>query len=275
MPRHPDRYVPDGRPLGAALATCTRLGIGAHQDDLEILAWPGIAHCLESPGSAFVGVTCTDGAGSPRSGGFSDVRNDEMKRFRRSEQREAADLGRYAAMLQLDFPSATLKTPKGIQSLADELFDLLEKTRPRVLYTHNPADKHPTHLLVLDAVVSALRRLPEEQLPEEIYGCEVWRDLDWLPAPWRVALACPADHPLEVPLLAVFRSQIEGGKHYETAAPGRRRAQAVFGESHAVDQAEAVVLAIDLKPWVLSEQSRAEFLQPMLDRVRDDVLADP
>ena len=40
------------------------------------------------------------------------------------------------------------------------------------------------------------------------------------------------------------------GKRYDLAAAGRRRAQATFGDAYAPDQAEEVVLALNLKPLV-------------------------
>ena len=40
-----DVYVPDARPLAAALARCTHLCLAAHQDDIEIMAYHGIAAC--------------------------------------------------------------------------------------------------------------------------------------------------------------------------------------------------------------------------------------
>ena len=30
------------------------------------------------------------------------------------------------------------------------------------------------------AVIEALRELPPSQHPEHLYGCEVWRSLDWM-----------------------------------------------------------------------------------------------
>lgn len=40
-------YVPDGVAPAAALARTTHLGIGAHQDDLEIMAVDGILKCYD------------------------------------------------------------------------------------------------------------------------------------------------------------------------------------------------------------------------------------
>ena len=61
-------YVADGSPVDAALARTTHLGVAAHQDDLEIMAYHGILECFGKPGKGFAGVTVTNGAGSPRDG---------------------------------------------------------------------------------------------------------------------------------------------------------------------------------------------------------------
>ena len=59
---------PTARPLEAALARTTDLGIVAHQDDLEFMALAPIGACLGDPDRWFTGVACTDGAGSARTG---------------------------------------------------------------------------------------------------------------------------------------------------------------------------------------------------------------
>ena len=43
-----DIFIPDGKPRAEALARVTHLGIGAHQDDLEFMAFHGIAACFHS-----------------------------------------------------------------------------------------------------------------------------------------------------------------------------------------------------------------------------------
>ena len=50
-------FVPDGRTVPAALARITHLGIGAHQDDLEFMAFHGILACYGSMTEWFGGVT--------------------------------------------------------------------------------------------------------------------------------------------------------------------------------------------------------------------------
>ncbi|MEO6788927.1 MAG: PIG-L family deacetylase, partial [Chthoniobacteraceae bacterium] len=56
-----DIFVPDGLPAADALARVTHLGIGAHQDDLEFMAFHGILQCFHSDTEWFGGVTCTNG----------------------------------------------------------------------------------------------------------------------------------------------------------------------------------------------------------------------
>jgi hypothetical protein len=59
--------IPDGATEEAALKRTTHLGIGAHQDDLEIMAMRGILECYDADQDWFTGVTVTDGAGSAAS----------------------------------------------------------------------------------------------------------------------------------------------------------------------------------------------------------------
>jgi len=57
-----------------------------------------------------------------------------------------------------------------------------------VVYLHNPADKHDTHVALLLRCLEALRALPAARRPRRVLGCEVWRDLDWLVDADKVAL---------------------------------------------------------------------------------------
>ena len=59
--------------------------------------------------------------------------------------------------------------------------EILTTTRPEVVCTHNPADKHDTHIGVTIAALKAMRELPRDLRPKQVIGCEVWRNLDWLP----------------------------------------------------------------------------------------------
>ena len=64
-------FVPDGKSVADALKRITHLGIGAHQDDLEFMAFHGILECFARDQKWFGGVTCTNGAGSSRTGAYA------------------------------------------------------------------------------------------------------------------------------------------------------------------------------------------------------------
>ena len=59
--------------------------------------------------------------------------------------------------------------------------NILAATKPEIVYTHNPADKHDTHIGVVITTLQAMRELPRNQRPKKVVGCEVWRTFDWLP----------------------------------------------------------------------------------------------
>jgi LmbE family N-acetylglucosaminyl deacetylase len=243
-----DVFVPDAaQSPEEALRRVTHLCIGAHQDDIEIMAQSGISDCLGIPGKAFGGVVVTNGAGSPRTGAFASYTDQQMLAVRREEQREAARLGHYAIQLQLSHPSADVKDPahKGV---AADLLAIFSGCRPEVVFLHNPADKHDTHIAVLLRCLSAIRALPADRRPLRVLGCEVWRDLDWLPDAEKVALDSGRHPELARKLLAVFDSQVSGGKRYDIAAIGRRSANATFHTSHATDSISGITWAIDLTP---------------------------
>ncbi|HTJ78413.1 MAG TPA: PIG-L family deacetylase [Rariglobus sp.] len=266
-----DVFVPAGGEPAAALARVTHLCVAAHQDDIEIMAHAGIADCLDLPGKAFGGVVVTNGAGSPRAGSYLGVSDGEMLAIRREEQRKAAKLGRYAIQLQLAHPSADVKKP-GHAGVAADLAVIFGACAPEIIYLHNPADKHDTHVAVFLRCLEALRALPPEKRPKHVLGCEVWRDLDWMVDSDKVALDSGRHHELGDKLLKAFDSQISGGKRYDLAVPGRRLAHATFNTSHATDRMAGITWAMDLTPLAVDAALDVEtYALGYLDRLRSDV----
>ena len=267
-----DIFVPDGAPVDQALSRTTHLGIGAHQDDLEFMTVHGILACFGRPDKAYCGVTCTNGAGSPRAGVYAECTDDQMRAVRRVEQRTAAMVGRYGAMLQLDFTSSQVKA-RDNRELVNDLVEIFRATRPDVVYTHTPSDKHDTHVGVTRAVIAALRRLPAGERPRQVLGCEIWRDLDWLPDNRKVVLDLSERANISAALSAVFDSQITGGKRYDDAVMGRRRAHATFFESHGVDKATLLAFAMDLTPLLRDDAlSMSDYVSSLIDEMKADVV---
>jgi LmbE family N-acetylglucosaminyl deacetylase len=272
---HPksDVYVPDGGDPAAALARTTHLCVIAHQDDIEINAYPAVADCYGHPDRFLTGVTVTNGSGSARTGPFANHTDEQMQVVRAEEQREAARLGKYNLQIQLGYPSAEVKQPGNAGVLAD-LTAIFSACRPQVVYLHQPLDKHDTHVAVMLRCLDAIRTLPVEQRPAKVLGIEAWRGLDWLLDDEKIALDCSAHPELKLPIMQVFASQIAGGKRYDIAAIGRRQANATFHTAHATDQFTEVAWAIDLTALVTDDRlTVAEFAQARINRLREDVAA--
>jgi len=267
-----DIFIPGGIPENQALARVTHLGVGAHQDDLEFMAFHGILSCYHSDSEWFAGVTCTNGSGSARTGAYAKYTDAEMMNVRREEQRQAAIVGRYTAMIQLDYASKIAKDPNDSR-IKEDLSAILNATRPKVIYTHNPADKHETHIAVVIPLLQAIREMAPEHRPEAVHGCEVWRDLDWMPDRNKIAHDLSGHENLASALNGLFDSQIAGGKRYDLAVLGRRRANATFFESHGVDQSDAIAFAMDLTPLVRDEKRDIiEYVTSFIDDFRADVV---
>jgi LmbE family N-acetylglucosaminyl deacetylase len=264
-------FVPDNLPPEVALARTTHIGIGAHQDDLEIMAIDGILQCFQRDDQWFTGVVVTNGRGSARDGLYKKYTDDAMQEVRGKEQKKAAMIGEYAAQVLLDYPSSVVKDGHD-ERPADDLELILKAAAPEIVYTHNLADKHDTHIGVTLKVIKALRNLPAAQRPKRLFGCEVWRDLDWLIDADKIAFDVSSHKNLQEALVGVFDSQISGGKRYDLATMGRRRANATYHASHDVDVSTGMNFAMDLTP-LIQDPSRdiSDFVQEYITRLAEDV----
>ncbi|HIZ63955.1 MAG TPA: PIG-L family deacetylase [Firmicutes bacterium] len=263
-------YIPDGTDEETGISRTTHLAISAHQDDVEFMAYAPIAECFGQKDKHFGAIIVTDGAGSPRSGLYADYTDEEMKAVRIVEQKKAAFVGEYSFLAMLGYPSKAVKDAKN-EKVVEELAALIRRARPKYLYTHNLADKHETHVATALRVIAALRMLSPEERPEKVYGCEVWRDLDWVCDDEKVYLDCGAHPNLMRCLSAVFDSQIAGGKRYDLAAEGRRLANATFSASHACDTYEALNYAMDLTPLMDENTDIVSFISGHIERFRQSV----
>jgi LmbE family N-acetylglucosaminyl deacetylase len=264
-----DLFFPHDLSFDQAAEQVTHLGIGAHQDDLEIVALHGILECYHRPHQQFAGIICTNGSGSPRTGAYATYNDQEMRRVRQEEQRQAARLGDYLFVAQLDRSSAEIQNTS---TLAEELHQILIKLHPKVIYTHHPLDRHPTHRALCRAVIEALRRLPRSQQPLQLQGVEVWRGLDWVADQDKIALDVSLHPKLSQQLLTIFDSQISGGKRYDLATQGRYCANATFFDPHTVDQAARLSYAIDLMPLLQNNRlSLSDYALGFVDRFRQQI----
>lgn len=235
-------YELDKRPV-------THMAIGAHPDDIEFMALHGILECFHQADKGFVAVVTTNGSGSARDGVYRNYTDEEMRIIRRREQKKAAIIGEYRSVYFLDYPSSDIKSPANLGPRND-IASIIAELKPAILYTHNPADKHATHTATVMQTILAIRSLPAESRPSKVYGCEGWRNLDWMPDEEKILLNLDGHENLAAALAGVFDSQIAGGKRYDLATIGRWMANATYFQSHQTDQTERMSYAMDLTPLI-------------------------
>lgn len=264
-------FVPDGLPAEEALRRTTHIGISAHQDDIEIMAAGPIIDCFQQKDRWFTGVVVTDGRGSPRDSLYKDYTDEDMRLVRFKEQRKASIVGEYAAQIMLDFPSRVVKDASRKQPV-DDLAHILKAARPQSVYTHNLADKHDTHVATALRVIAAIRSLPQAGRPEQLYGCEVWRSLDWMLDEDKFGMDLTEHENLQAALLGVYDSQIAGGKRYDLASMGRRRANATYYASHGVDLSAGLSYAMDMTPLITDDNlDPLTFVNGLIQNFVEDV----
>jgi hypothetical protein len=79
---------------------------------------------------------------------------------------------------------------------------------------------------------------------------------------------------MQMALVAVFDSQISGGKRYDLATMGRRRANATYYASHATDVADLMAFAMDLTPFIEDDDlDLTDYVMTYIQRFADDVRA--
>lgn len=267
-----DIYIPDGTDEQRALGRTTDLCIAAHQDDIEIMAFSPAAKCYGRSRLWFTGMVVSDGAGSPRAGIYARFTDEKMKRVRMEEQRTAASVGGYSAQLQLGYSSAEIKDRDNRQ-VAEDIASVITACSPEIVYTHNLADKHDTHVAVALRVIAALRGLPPEKRPKKVYSLEVWRGLDWLCDEDKVCLDTSSHPNLAAALLGVYDSQIAGGKRYDSAALGRRLANATFFASHDTDTSESLSYGLDITELMDSDIDLGEYMNRYITRFQKEILS--
>lgn len=264
-------FIPDGRPVEEAVKRTTHMAISAHQDDIEIMAHDGILKCFGSDDRWFFAVVATNGAGSPRDDLYASYSDEEMQKIRKTEQKKAAYVGEYGATALLDYTSSQVKDAANLD-VVDELKALITMARPEVIYTHNLADKHDTHVATVTRVIKALREIPDELHPQKLYGCEVWRNLDWVNDDEKVVFDVSAHPNIGAAVVGVFDSQICGGKRYDLATAGRRIANATYAASHGTDKSSALIYGMDLTPLIKDAGIDVkDFIRGYIERFSNDV----
>jgi LmbE family N-acetylglucosaminyl deacetylase len=243
-----DVFCPYERSFQTALSMTTEVGIAAHPDDLELSMFPGITACFRDEDRWFTGIVCTNGIGCPILPRYAEFSKSDFIRLRWQEQCHAANYGNYAAVIGLKAEDSPYF--RG-ETVVDQITGYLELARPETVYTHDPADGHPHHIQVCQAVVDAVRRLPEAIRPKYVYGCEGWRSMDWIPPDLRACFDVSGHEELGASLIQVYATQDAGLLEGFVL---RRRVNAAIVSQVTGVPLTSVINAVDLRPLIRDEK---------------------
>jgi LmbE family N-acetylglucosaminyl deacetylase len=254
------------------LSLGTHLAIGAHPDDLEIMAGPLIEECLEDARKKLVGVVCTHGVSDSFLSENSKPLISKKIDVRRTEQLKAAELGGYFAVVQLGHSSGAVKDTS-FSLLKEQLTALINTIKPQTVYTHNPFDRHQTHRAIFRNVFETLK--DSHYSPEEFLGCEVWRGLDWIDSEKKRALSIKNPAFIEK-LISCFSSQQDSQRDYALGLRSRLKANQTFNDAYNFLESDHILYALDLKhllekkTQVKLSHALAEFIDPLLAELIKD-----
>lgn len=234
----------------------------AHPDDAEFGCYALIRKCMKE-GKRLLVIVVTTGSKCPLAGSFAD-RAEEMERIRAEEQFEAARIGNYS-VLMLGYESADLRGA-GSDLVCGVLEQILSQCSAAEIWTHNPFDRHPTHLSVLRLLLAAIRRMNRSKRPTKLYGAELWGGLDHVPAEHIEEFDVSDDLGLRRALIEAFRSQNEA-KNYAAGVPGREAGHATFRASHSNNRMTACDLALNMAPLLEDDTlSLEDWTKQLLDK---------
>jgi len=135
------------------------LAIGAHPDDLEILAGGTLALYARAGHEVTMAVATNGNVGSPT------LDRREIAEIRHAEAQRSADLIG-AKLAWMDFDDEWLFNDRPTR---ERFIDVIRGARPDVVLAHSPTDYHPDHRnagqVAIDARIPAAVRLVETTLP--------------------------------------------------------------------------------------------------------------
>lgn len=189
------------------LQKTTHLAISAHADDIEMMALHGIQECFNSRNSCFSAIVVTNGAGSTKTGDYEQLNTQDIVLVRKKEQMKAAIIGEYSSISFLNYSSQSIKYGKAVEK---DLEYLIKEMQPQIIYTHCIMDEHLTHIAVCKHVINVLKRIKDEIPRVQLFGCELWGGLDWLPRNRRIEFDVSRRSNLSNALIGIYDSQIDG-----------------------------------------------------------------
>ena len=247
-------WMPNRKSLEQLRKETTHLGICAHSDDLEVIAFDGIIKHFKDKRSNFFGIVVSDNQGRPIHPKYKSSSLSKVQKIREEEQIKAARLGEYAGLAFLRYPSSKIKDAKYKEKIKEKIKEIVSFLRPSIIYTHSLFDRHSTHVAVSLRAIEALRGLNKNKRTDKLYGVEVWGGLDWLSDKDKVIFDVSGYEELASNLLKVYHSQIFGSHRYDIAVLSKRKANAIYHKTHQFSKSTSLIFAMDLTQLVKNKR---------------------
>ena len=205
-------------------------------------------------------------------GKYSEHTDKEMLEARNQEQIRASQIGEYEKLIMLKHNHLDIENDDK-DNVVKDLQKIILEVQPDVIYTHNIFDKSKTHSKTCKKVVEAILGLPEESRPRLLYGCEIFRSLDWLPDKYKVVFDLSDNKELQARLIGVYDTRMEQSKNYNKAVVGRKLAHATFGISNDnVDEEKMLWYGINLTPVIQKGIELKEYCTKILNEYNKEML---
>ena len=270
-----DRHNPKHQAaLAKALSHATDIAIGAHPDDVEIMAGGiQLQDVEDKKPTHWLSVIVTDGAASNSMlvGSSGSKTQQEKTAMRQQEQRDAAKLTG-VPVIQMKYPSAAVNDHMGAAKKAEaaEALSYIFAAAPNTerVYGHNPIDKHDTHLGVLACQTAALRAAANPKL-KHVYGMEVWGGLTGV-EPFLSMFPVSTDVLTKLhDVLQCYQSQIEWqGRDYAKTTVARLEGHGGYVTNpHLSDPPAGMVIGLDITDLVKGPVTQLDdYAKTLLDK---------
>ena len=254
------------------METTNLLAIGAHHDDIEVMAMDGILKAYGSKKYSFYACVLSDGAHFSKMGKYSDISDKEMIETRNQEQIRASQIGEYANLVFLKHTREDIENNEK-DVVIKNIQKVILEVQPDVVYTHNIFDKGDIHTLTAIRVIEAILGLEEDKRPRLLYGCEIFRSLDWLPDKYKVVFDLSENKELQSRLIGVYDTRMEQSRNYNKAVVGRKLAHATFGNSNSsIDEEKLIWYGINLTPVIQKGITLDEYCVKILNDFNKELL---
>lgn len=233
-------YLPKEGKKGPVKYLC----ICADAGDTEIMAIDGIQRGYRAKKYTFATVITSDGLSLERAGKLAKATDRKVNTTKNREQKAAAEIGRYNSVYFLSHKTDEILDQEN-EDIVNEYLEIIKELKPRIIYTHSILDRDPTHVSVAVKVINALRKLRKGQMPAVLYGCEMWRDLDWVDPSKVISFDVSHNIRLQKQLINVHQSQ-NASRDFINATIGRRYVNATYSRSEKKKDAKLTARAINM-----------------------------